>query len=65
MWEVIDTDWLEKEGEILLDLKRWGESDLPLDCSTGSDRQAMAALDSAESDPWSWTLTDPSCWCMP
>ena len=30
-WEVIDTDWLEKEGEILFDLKRWGESDLQLD----------------------------------
>ena len=24
LWEVIDTDWLEKEGEILFDLKRWG-----------------------------------------
>ena len=23
MWEAIDTDWLEKEGEILFDLKRW------------------------------------------
>ena len=31
MWEVIDTDWLEKEGEILFDLKRWGESVLRLD----------------------------------
>ena len=31
MWEVIDTDWLEKEGEILFDLKRWGKSDLQLD----------------------------------
>ena len=31
MWEAIDTDWLEKEGEILFDLKRWGESDLQLD----------------------------------
>ena len=31
MWEVIDTDWLEKEGEILFDLKRWGDSDLQLD----------------------------------
>ena len=31
LWEVIDTDWLEKEGEILFDLKRWGESALRLD----------------------------------
>ena len=31
MWEVVDTDWLEKEGKILFDLKRWGESDLQLD----------------------------------
>ena len=31
MWEVIDTDRLEKEGEILFDLKRWGKSDLQLD----------------------------------
>ena len=31
MWEVMHTDWLEKEGKILLDLKRWGESDLQLD----------------------------------
>ena len=61
MWEVIDTDWLEKEGEILFDLKRWGESDLQLDYWL---RQVMAALDSAESDPWSWTLTQLSCWCM-
>ena len=31
LWEVIDTDWLEKEGEILFDLKRWGQSALRLD----------------------------------
>ena len=31
MWESIDTDWLEKEGEILFDLKRWGDSGLQLD----------------------------------
>ena len=31
MWEAIDTDWLEKEGEVLFDQKRWGESDLQLD----------------------------------
>ena len=52
-WEAIDTDWLEKEGEIFFDLKRW----VSLICIwiTGSDGQVMAALDSAESDPWSWT----------
>ena len=64
LWEVIDTDWLEKEGEILFDLERWEGGVLLCSWITGSDRQVMAALDSVELDPWSWTLTESSCWCM-
>ena len=31
MWESIGADWLEKAGEVLFDLKCWGNSDLQLD----------------------------------
>ena len=62
MWEVIDTNWLEKEGEILFDLKRRGESDLQLDYwkrQASDGCTGFYGIGSMVPD-----FTEPSCWCM-